>query len=211
MRKLLKLGLKIGLLLLAVIFISNIYVELKAKEKTYNSVTKIPYNKVGVVLGTSKYYTKGQINLFYKYRIEATITLYKANKIKYVIVSGDHGTKYYDEPTTFKEDLMAGGIPEENIFLDHAGFRTLDSMVRSKEVFGQESVTVISQQFHNERAITIASSKGINAVGFNAHNVGGKSGLKVKFRELFARVKLSLDLLFNKKPKFLGDKILIPE
>jgi len=211
MRKLLKFGFITALLLVAVIFISNSYVERKAKGKTYNNVTEIPYNKVGLVLGTSKYYKSGYVNLFYKYRIAAAIELYKAGKIKYIIVSGDNGTKYYDEPTTFKEDLIKGGIPAENIFLDYAGFRTLDSVIRCKEIFGQDKITIISQQFHNERAIAIASSKGIKAIGFNAHNVGGNSGMKVKIREIFARVKLSLDLIFNKKPKFLGDKIIIPE
>ena len=211
MRKLLKIGFVLGLIVLAVIFISNVYVERNAKGKTYNKTNEIPYNKVGLVLGTSKYAVSGNVNLFYKYRIQAAIKLYKAGKIKYIIVSGDNGTQYYDEPTTFKEDLVKGGIPEERIFLDYAGFRTLDSVIRCKEIFGQESVTVISQQFHNERAIAIANAKNINAIGFNAKNVGGRSGKKVKIREALARVKLSLDLLFNKQPKFLGDKIIIPE
>jgi SanA protein len=211
MRKLLKYGLSVVLIVVAVIFISNIYVERKAKGKTYNKTNEIPYNKVGLVLGTSKYVVSGNVNLFYKFRIEATIELYKAGKIKYVIVSGDNGTQYYDEPTTFKEDLIKGGIPVENIFLDYAGVRTLDSVSRCQYIFGQESVTIISQQFHNERAITIASAKKINAIGYNAKNVGGRSGKKVKLREIFARVKLSLDLLFNKKPKFLGKKIEIPK
>lgn len=211
MRKMLKLGFRLGLLLAVVIFISNVYVERAAKGKTFNSVQEIPYNKVGLVLGTSKYVSKGRVNLFYKFRIDATIALYKAGKIKYVIVSGDNSTQYYDEPTTFKEDLIKGGIPADHIFLDYAGFRTLDSVVRCKEIFGQTNITIISQQFHNERAIVIANKKNINAIGFNARNVGGDSGLKVKLRELLARVKLSLDLIFNKQPKFLGDKISIPD
>lgn len=211
MRKLLKHVLSLVLIVVAVIFIFNVYVERNAKGKTYNNTKAIPYNKVGLVLGTSKYVVSGNVNLFYKFRIEAAIELYKAGKIKYVIVSGDNGTQYYDEPTTFKEDLVKGGIPAENIFLDYAGFRTLDSVIRCKEIFGQESVTIISQQFHNERAIAIASAKNIEAIGYNAKNVGGRSGAKVKARELLARVKLSLDLLFNKKPKFLGKKIEIPK
>ncbi|PHR70731.1 MAG: protein SanA [Lutibacter sp.] len=210
MRKLLKFGLMLSLLVVAVIFVSNVYVERKAKNKTYNKVSNIPHNNVGLVLGTSKYVSNGNTNLFYKFRIEAAIELYKAGKVNYIIVSGDNGTQYYDEPTTFKEDLIKGGIPSENIFLDYAGFRTLDSVIRCKEIFGQESVTIISQQFHNERAIAIASAKNIEAIGYNAKNVGGRSGKKVKIREVFARVKLSLDLLFNKKAKFLGDKIIIP-
>ena len=211
MRKLFKIGLKLTTLVLVILFISSAYVEVIAWNKTYNETSEIPYNKVGLVLGTSKYLMDGRINLFYSYRIEATVKLYKAKKVKYIIVSGDNGNVNYDEPSTFKEDLVNKGIPSENIFLDYAGFRTLDSMIRCKEIFGQESVTVISQQFHNKRAIVIANSKAIDAIGFNAKNVGGEGGLKVKIREVFARVKLSIDLLFNVTPKFLGDKIIIPE
>ena len=211
MRKLFKIGLKLITLVLVILFISSAYVEVIAWNKTYNETSEIPYNKVGLVLGTSKYLMDGRINLFYSYRIEATVKLYKAKKVKYIIVSGDNGNVNYDEPSTFKEDLVNKGIPSENIFLDYAGFRTLDSMIRCKEIFGQESVTVISQQFHNKRAIVIANSKAIDAIGFNAKNVGGEGGLKVKIREVFARVKLSIDLLFNVTPKFLGDKIIIPE
>jgi SanA protein len=210
-RKLFKIGLKFTILLLIILFISNAYVEIKAWNKTYNDASEIPYNKVGLVLGTSKYLADGRINLFYTYRIEATVKLYKAKKVKYIIVSGDNGNVNYDEPSTFKEDLIKKGIPSENIFLDYAGFRTLDSMIRCKEIFGQESITVISQQFHNERAIAIAETKNIEAIGFNAKNVGGIGGMKVRIREIFARVKLSIDMLFNVSPKFLGDKIIIPE
>jgi SanA protein len=108
-----------------------------------------------------------------------------------------------------KTDLMAQGIPEERIHLDYAGFRTLDSMVRCKEIFGQNKVTVISQHYHNERAIYIAHKKGIDAIGFNAIDVGGSYGIKNHTREKLARVKMILDLLLNKQPKYLGEKIKI--
>ena len=153
----------------------------------------------------------GQINLFYQYRINAAFELFKSNKIKYLIISGDNGSKYYDEPTTFKDDLVAMGVPESAIYLDYAGFRTLDSMVRCKEIFGQNAVTVISQQFHNERAITLGLHNDINTIGYNAKNVGGQSGLKVKMREFLARTKLSVDLIFKVQPKFLGEPVNIPK
>jgi SanA protein len=187
----------------------NVYVELSAKGKTFNNTTEIPSNKVGLLLGTGKYLINGNINLFYKYRINAAVQLYKAGKVEYILVSGDNGNKNYDEPTTFKEDLMAAGIPEGNIILDYAGFRTLDSVIRSKEIFQQENITIISQQFHNERAIAIANAKGMNAVGFNAKNVGGRNGFRVKAREMFARVAMCLDLVVGKQPRFLGEKITI--
>jgi len=162
-----------------------------------------------MVLGTSKNRIDGSQNLYYKYRIAATISLFKAEKIKFVLVSGDNGSKYYNEPITFKKDLIAAGIPEEKIFLDYAGFRTLDSMFRAKEIFGLDSVTVISQKFHNERAIFLAQKKELMAIGYNAQDVHGKSGLKIQFREYLARVKALIDVLLNKEPKFYGNSVEI--
>ncbi len=144
-----------------------------------------------------------------QHRIDATIALYKAGKIEFVLVSGDNGTIYYNEPTTIKKDLVEGGIPTDKIYLDYAGFRTLDSMVRAKFIFGLDSVTVISQQFHNERAIYIAEKKGLKAIGFNAKGISGKQGIKVQFREYLARVKVFIDLLLNTQPRFYGEKIEI--
>jgi len=108
-----------------------------------------------------------------------------------------------------KEDLIAMGIPASRIELDYAGFRTFDSAVRCKEVFCERSITVISQQFHNERALFIAQNKGIKAVGFNAKDVNRRYGITTNVRERLARTKLMLDILFGIGPKFLGDEIPI--
>ncbi|WBX75338.1 YdcF family protein [Tenacibaculum ovolyticum] len=201
------------LLLLILPFIliltSNYSVENNAQNKTYSDSSKIKKNKVGLVLGTAKTLKNGRINLYFKYRINATVELYKKNKIDFVLISGDNGNKNYDEPTDFKNELIKKGIPENKIFLDYAGFRTLDSVVRSKEIFGQENITIISQKFHNERAIYLAENNGINAIGFNARDVSGKYGLRVKVREYLARTKVFVDILFRVKPKFLGKKIEI--
>lgn len=196
-------------LVLLFIFAAGWLVERSANGKVFNETAEIPYNKVGMLLGTGKILRTGHINLYYKYRIEAAAKLYKAGKIDFILVSGDNSTKYYDEPSTIKKDLIKLGVPSQKIFLDYAGFRTLDSVVRSKEIFGQSNITIISQQFHNERAIFIASQKGINAIGFNARDVSTNYGFKTSLRERFARVKMILDLVFGKKPKFLGEKIEI--
>ena len=190
-------------------FCIDAYVKHKTQPYLYSSVENIPYNKVGLLLGTAKTLSNGYPNLYYKNRIEAAVKLFKAGKIKYILVSGDNSTKYYNEPVTIKQDLIKAGIPENRIILDYAGFRTLDSVVRSNAVFGQESVTIISQPFHNERAVFIAKAKGINAIGFNAKGVSIKYGLKTNIREKFARVKMILDLMFNVSPKFYGKKIRI--
>jgi len=199
------------LLSILVVVVSNFTIEISARGKTFSDLdlASMPKNKVGLVLGTSRMLMEGGINPYYAHRIDATIALYKAGKIEFVLVSGDNGTIYYNEPTTIKKDLVEGGIPTDKIFLDYAGFRTLDSMVRAKFIFGLDSVTVISQKFHNERAIYLAEKKGLKAIGFNAEGISGKQGLKVQFREYFARVKVFIDLLLNTQPRFYGEKIEI--
>ncbi len=196
-------------LLLLSLFTANKLVENSAKGLLFSTVSKIPSNKVGLLLGTIKTLKNGRLNLYYKYRIKAAHQLFVADKIKYILISGDNSTKNYDEPTTMKKDLISLGVPAEKIFLDYAGFRTFDSMVRCKNIFGQDSVTVISQPFHNERAIYIAKSKGMYAVGFNAKDVSIRYGIKIRIREYFARVKMILDLILCKEPHFMGKKIEI--
>ncbi|MBU2974276.1 MULTISPECIES: vancomycin high temperature exclusion protein [Zobellia] len=204
---------KIGGLLIIVLFLfillCDYIISSSAEGKTFSDSNEITKNRVGLVLGTSKKLIGGLPNPYYTYRIKATVELYNAQKIDFVLVSGDNGTRYYNEPNTFKKDLMANGIPPEKIFLDFAGFRTLDSMVRAKEVFGLDNVTVISQEFHNQRAIYLAEKKGLKAIGYNATGISGKEGLKVHLREYLARVKVFLDLLFNTQPKFFGERVEI--
>ncbi|PVX52627.1 SanA protein [Balneicella halophila] len=191
------------------ILISHQIVEAGSKDKLCDDTELIPSNDVGLLLGTSKYVRKGRINLYYKYRIEATVALFRDGKIQYVLVSGDNSTQSYNEPTTMQKDLIKAGIPPEKIYLDYAGFRTFDSVVRSKVVFGQDNITIISQPFHNKRALFIAQHKGINAIAFNARSVNPHYGFKTNLREIFARCKMVLDLIFGNQPKFLGEKIVI--
>jgi len=197
----------LGLLLGIVLITCNFIITNSAEGRTCNDMNKVPTNTVGLVLGTSNRVIGGSSNPYYTYRINATVALYNANKIKFILVSGDNGSIYYNEPSTIKKDLIKAGIPENIIFLDYAGFRTLDSMVRANIVFGLDKVTVISQKFHNERAIYIAKHKGLNAIGFNAQDVSASQGLKVKVREYFARVKVFIDLLINTQPNFFGKAI----
>ncbi len=191
------------------ILFANYSIGKSAESKVFSDTSNIEKNKVGLVLGTAKYLKSGYLNLYFKYRIDATVKLYKAGKIEFVLVSGDNGNTEYDEPTDFKEALIERGIPADKIYLDYAGFRTLDSVVRAKEIFGQEKITIISQQFHNERAIFLAEKKGIDALGFNAQDVSGRYGFRVRLREYLARTKVFIDILLRVKPKFLGDKIEI--
>ena len=191
------------------LFVCNLIIEIATSDKTYSDIESIPSNKVGLVLGTSSRLVEGGVNPYYAHRIEATIKLFKAGKIQFVLVSGDNGSIYYNEPNTIKKDLVKGGIPEDKIFLDYAGFRTLDSVVRAKEIFGLSEATIISQEFHNERAIYLAGHKGLQAIGFNARDISGGEAVKVHFREYFARVKVFVDLILNIQPRFYGEKIEI--
>ena len=201
----------IAVLALPIILIlaCNLTIEWYSADKTFSDMGDLPKNKVGLVLGTASRLVEGGVNPYYAHRIDATIALFKAGKIDYVLVSGDNGSIYYNEPNTIKKDLVKGGIPEERIYLDYAGFRTLDSVVRAKEIFGLDQVTVISQEFHNERAIYLAKHKGLRAIGYNARDISGSEAVKVHIREYFARVKVFIDLIFNIQPRFYGEKIEI--
>ncbi len=191
------------------LLVSDYSVTTSTEKALKSEPQNIEENRVGLLLGTRKVLSNGQENLYYKYRIEAAIELYNSKKIEFILVSGDNSRKEYDEPTDMQMDLIAAGIPKDKIYKDYAGFRTLDSVVRAKEIFGQRKLTIISQPFHNERAIYIAKNKGIEAVGFNARDVSSRYGAKTMIREKFARAKMVLDLLFNKSPKFLGKKVII--
>ncbi len=182
-----------------------------ATGRLYSDSKEIPYNRVGLLLGTSKTLPDGRNNLYYTYRIQATIRLLRDKKIKYLVISGDNSRKDYNEPESMRSDLISAGADSSIIYLDYAGFRTFDSIKRLKEIFGQDSVTVISQKFHNERAIYIASNEGMSAVGYNALDVTASQGIKTRLREKLARVKVFTDLILGIEPHFLGSTIRVPE
>jgi SanA protein len=174
-----------------------------------NTSTTLPNARVGVVLGTSKLLKSGRENYYFTNRVLATVELYKSGKINYIIVSGDNGNKEYNEPEDFLNALVAQGVPDSVIYLDFAGFRTLDSVIRTWKIFGQRKFIIISQQFHNQRAVYIARYYGLDAYGYNAKEVGKRFGMRTKIREYFARDKMFIDLWLHKQPKFLGDSVPI--
>ena len=166
---------------------------------------------MGLLLGTSRYLGTGQPNPYFDNRIEAAGELFQAGKISFIVASGDNEHHSYNEPVLMQKELIRRGVPEEAIFLDYAGFSTLDSIVRVKKIFGQQSFTVISQQFHNERALYIAEHHSLRAIGYNAQGVEGPVGLRTTVREYLARVKALLDLhILDTQPRYLGEEIAIP-
>lgn len=181
-----------------------------ARDKTYSDVSAVPHRRVRLVLGCPKRVFGGWPNPFFENRIVAAAELYHRGKIDYLVASGDNHLQGYDEPTDMKNALLDRGVPADRIYLDYAGLRTLDSVVRVKEIFGQDSVTIISQKFHIQRAIFLANHHGIDAIGFAASDVVARYAVKTLWREQFAKVKAVLDVyLLHKQPHFLGQKILI--
>jgi SanA protein len=212
-RKRLALILPTGFLLvgiLAAIFIGSSHraIRKSGAGRTYEDVNAIPHRPAALVLGCSKTLASGRSNLFFRYRIEAAAGLYHAGKTDYLIVSGDNSHHRYDEPTDMRDALIAAGVPGDRIYRDYAGFRTLDSVLRAREIFGQEEFTIVSQPFHNERAIYIALGHGIDAIAFNAADVARFGGLRTRAREYLARCLTVLDLrLLGTMPKFLGPAV----
>jgi vancomycin permeability regulator SanA len=140
----------------------------------------------------------------------AAASPYEAHKAAYFLVSGDHHIATYDEPTVVKNRLIAAGVPADRIVCDYAGFRTLDSIIRAKKVFGQNRITVVSQRFHNERAIFLAKHQGIDAISFNAPDVTGVHSYPTDCRNQASKMFTLLDVyVFHTKPKFLGPRIAI--
>lgn len=214
MKKVIKNIFKIFLLLLAagIIFIAWANYSIRKESSSFVSykISDVPETKVALLLGTGKTLSNGMPNAYFYNRIQAAIDLYKSGKIKYIIVSGDNSTKDYNEPEDMQLTLMKYGIPKDRIVMDHAGFRTLDSVIRAKDIFGQNKLVIISQKFHNERAVFLARKNGMEAFGYNANDVNKYAGLKTNLREYLAKAKVYWDLLFGVQPKFGGEKILIP-
>ena len=153
--------------------------------------------------------TAWQPDPYFVYRIDAAAKLYHSGKIRKILISGDNRRKGYNEPEDMRNALIAKGVPDSCIVLDYAGFRTYDSMVRAKKVFGQDSLIVVSQHWHNERALYIAHRIGVEADAFDAKDRTGFTTIRLTVREWLARTKMAIDLLFMHDPHFLGEKIEI--
>lgn len=189
----------------------NLWVEWQTRDRLYDEIGSVPPKNVALLLGTSKNLRGGRPNLYFRYRIDAVTALYQAGKIKHIIASGDNRLDSYNEPLDMQKALLERGIPKEAITLDYAGFRTLDSVVRAKEIFSQSDIIIVSQAFHNERALFISDFYGIQAIGFNAQDVElGEWQLKMRWREYFACFKAVLDLyVLRTQPRFLGERVEI--
>ncbi len=188
------------------LFLIDRWVSYQTKDQLYTNPEQIGNFDVAVVLGTSKYLGK-ILNDYYTNRINAAIDLYQNDKVDNFLLSGDNAHRSYNEPWTMKRDLLKAEVPENHIYLDYAGFRTLDSIVRAKEIFDTDNFLIITQKFHCERALFIANFHNINAKCFAVPGPSTHSGYQIRLREVFARAKAVLDLYITRaKPKFLGPK-----
>lgn len=204
LRHLFWLGLLLAALLAGLVLYASQQVTAASKARLFDDVNAIPARKVALVLGAkpgNRYFTR---------RIEAAAALWHEGKASWLLVSGDNRHADYNEPAAMQQALIREGVPAAAIFCDYAGFTTLDSVVRAREVFGEESITIVSQAFHNQRAIYLAQHYGIDAIALNAEDLDFQHGKYTQFREQFARVRALMDAtLLRRSPHFLGDNIAI--
>lgn len=184
---------------LALVLICNQIVVNNAEGKVFSDLDSIKYNKVGLLLGTTPQARIGRItNYFFVYRIDAAEQLYKAGKIEKILISGDENSlDGINEPECMRDSLVARGVPSNAIILDGKGYRTINSVINANKVFGLKSFTIISQKFHNERAIYQAEHLGLeleNIQAFNAEMPRTRRAYLTTVREYFARVKMFIDL-----------------
>jgi len=207
MRKAKKVLLLLILVAVLLVVVSNIWMVMSTREAVYTDIGTVPARKVALVLGTSHRTQTGGPNPYFEKRIETASDLYHSGKAIHFILSGDNSTQYYNEPLEMKKALVRKGVPESAITLDYAGLRTLDSIVRSKEVFGQDRIIIITQPFHCYRALFISRFYEMEAVAMVAEEPAFDKSRNVRIREYFARTKAVLDLyVLGTSPRFLGQK-----
>lgn len=202
----------ICLMCIIVVLICDMYVANNAKGRIYNDVESLPHRKVGLILGTSPVSTwSGKRNHYFDYRIKAGAELYKAGKVDWLVVSGGdyrNTENGYNEPVAMRDSLIKQGVDSARIVLDYDGTRTLNSIAKMRDVYCQDSIIIISQKYHNERALYQAKHLGIDAIGFNAKTPGRRtSWWRNRGREMLARVKMFIDFLFGRKPDISTESV----
>lgn len=209
--KLLVLAPAAAVLLLLIALGADQWITSRTRAYHSSSVEDLPEAPVGLVLGCSERLPNGRLNLYFLKRMDAAARLYQQGKVRHLLVSGDNGTKDYDETLAMKLALIRRGVPESAITRDHAGFDTLDSVVRSREIFGVDRVIIVSQSFHNARAVYLARHHGQEAWGYDAPDLHGPVAKKTRMREKLARVKALVEAhLLRIGPRFLGEREPIP-
>jgi SanA protein len=196
--------------LLFVVF-ANTWVVFSTQGRVFEHPNDIPANTVGLVLGTAKYLPAGKLNPYFQNRMQAAAELYHLGKVKHLILSGSNQTVAYDEPTEMRKSLRSLGVPDVAMTADYAGRRTLDSVVRARDIFGQQQFTIISDKFHVYRALFLCDRFGIKAIAYGAPNLPWSISARTRLREYGARCKAVLDVyILGTQPRFRGDQIVLP-
>ncbi len=177
------------------------------RARIFFASTEVPARTVALVLGTAPRVGPWK-NPFFENRMDAAAQLWRAGKVRHLLVSGDNSRHDYDEPTAMRDALIARGVPSRAITLDYAGFRTLDSLIRAREVFGLHDIIVVTDGWHQPRALFLAAAAGLDALGVSSADLPWSMSGKTRVREWLSRVKAVADVcILRTKPKFLGEPI----
>ncbi len=183
----------------------NLFVAHRSEGRIYTQLNALPDRHIGLVLGTSPRGADGRPNLHFESRMDAAAQLFHARKVRHLLVSGDNRLITYNEPTAMKAALIQRGVPAGAITCDFAGLRTLDSIVRADRIFGAREITVITQGYHQARALAIAHHHGMDAIGFASGDIPRRHSIRTELREVLARAATIIDLyILHRGPKFLG-------
>ena len=190
-----------------IIFGINEYIKLSTKDKIIMERDITEDFNVALVLGAGL--KNGKPSPVLKDRLDTALMLYKKNQVSKIIVSGDHGNKNYDEVNVMKNYLKNEGVLSEDIFMDHAGFSTYDSIYRLREIFNVKKVIIVTQKYHLYRSLYIAKKLDVDAEGISASKRHYAGELKFVLREVIARNKDFVKTIFKPKSKYLGDAISV--
>ncbi len=178
----------------------DLYISRWARPFLYDDLAEVPTAHYGLVLGTSPKVAPDEANPFYRARVEAAARLYRAGKVRRLILSG-HQDAYYSEPQALRADLIRRGVPPSALIIDSGGHRTWESIRHLCRTSHVDRVVIVSQRFHNARAVFIARWHGVPAVGYNARAVNGWRGVRVRLRETLARLRMAWDMLKERRSR----------
>ncbi len=207
-KKVLKILILTGVVILVFGFMISFRIEKSSRNFVFSEAEDVPETQVALVLG-ARVWKDDVLSHTLQDRVDTAVELYKQKKVKKFLLSGDHGREEYDEVNAMKNYLLDRGIPARDIFLDHAGFDTYDSVYRAKEIFQVDSMTIVTQEFHLPRSIYIAKCLDIKAYGLVSDKRVYLLAKRNVVREKIAQQKAFLDCFFNSEPKFLGEEIPI--
>lgn len=196
------------IILIAIIGLSiNLIVKIATKKQLITEGEASKLEDVDCILILGAGVENGMPSPMLEDRLIIGINLYRSGASNKIIMSGDHGKDNYDEVNTMKQFAIDREIPSEDVFMDHAGFSTYDSIYRVKEIFGAKKIVIVTQDYHLFRALYIAKSLGLEAYGVKANPRTYVGQPMRDVREVIARNKDFIKCIFKPKPTYLGDKI----